>query len=448
MWLSGAVVNDPCAFEATTSPPAVGPAGGSGALSIPAPAGCAWTIDPSAVRGLTIGGTLSGTGPATRTFTMTASALPRFGIIGVGRQALPIEQTVPRMHVEFAGGTSAVLQPFAITGWALDESAAPISSQDPGVDAVHVWAYPLEGAPVFVGAVTTGISRADVANTFGNRYRLSGFQIAVSNLPSGAYRLVFFAHSTRSNAFSNVQSVDAVVQQAPQRIVIDTPSASGTVSTPFRVSGWAVDPAAADRNGSGVTFVHVWAYPDGGDPPVFLGAAEAGLPRPDVAVFLGPSADRTGFDLPAASLTPVSYTLVVFAGSVAGPPYFSQAQRLTIAPSRPMMAVDQPRASTSVNANTQIAGWALDLSSSTGTGVDVVQAWAYPVSGGAAVFVGTATQESRLDVAAFVGTRFLDCGFRIDMRGLPAGSYDLAIFARSTVTATFNNVRIVRITVQ
>jgi hypothetical protein len=92
-------------------------------------------------------------------------------------------------------------------------------------------------------------------------------------------------------------------------------------------------------------------------------------------------------------------------------------------------------------------GWALDRASSSGPGVDVVQAWAYPLSGRAPLFVGTATPTARVDVANVFGSQFLPSGFQIDAATLPAGTYDLVVFAHSTVTLSFNNSRVVRITV-
>ena len=63
------------------------------------------------------------------------------------------------------------------------------------------------------------------------------------------------------------------------------------------------------------------------------------------------------------------------------------------------------------------------------------------------IFVGTATPTTRIDVANVFGSQFLGSGFQISGATLPAGTYDLVVFAHSTVTMTFNNARVVRITV-
>ena len=64
------------------------------------------------------------------------------------------------------------------------------------------------------------------------------------------------------------------------------------------------------------------------------------------------------------------------------------------------------------------------------------------------MFVGAAPSGSaRPDVAAFFGGEFLMSGF--DFTGtLAAGTYDLVVFARNSRTLKFDQVRVVRVTVQ
>jgi hypothetical protein len=270
---------------------------------------------------------------------------------------------------------------------------------------------------------------------------------------------VFYGHSTRSGAFSAVQAVNVTVRQAQPVIVIDSPSSQVANRTPVQVSGWAVDPAAS--SGAGVDAVHIYAYPESGAPPIFLGAAVTGFFRLDVAAYLGARFTQSGFSLPAVSLLPGAYTLVVYARSTATGQFFAQTQRMTIAPSAPRINIDTPPTTppaavppggidpgTQVSNPFSISGWALDLASSTETGVDVVQAWAYPVSGAAPIFAGTATTVARPDVAAYVGPQFLNSGFQIGGVTLPPGTYTLVVFAHSTVTRAFSITKVVRITVQ
>src|SRR6185369_8452687 len=59
--------------------------------------------------------------------------------------------------------------------------------------------------------------------------------------------------------------------------VIDAPVA-GAIGQVFNVSGWAIDTGAPA--GGGVDAVHVWAFPQNGGAPVFVGVASYGGARP------------------------------------------------------------------------------------------------------------------------------------------------------------------------
>jgi hypothetical protein len=86
-----------------------------------------------------------------------------------------------------------------------------------------------------------------------------------------------------------------------------------------------------------------------------------------------------------------------------------------------------------------IAGWSLDLSSSSGAGIEAIHVWAYPASGAAPIFVGATTLTfSRGDVAAIFGAQFAVSGFSLQGT-LPAGDYTLVVFALSSVARQFNN---------
>lgn len=460
--VDAAVVTDACAFEASAAPALFGPAGGSGTLSIPAPPGCSWTVDGSAVSGLSFEQPTSGTGSATLSFRLAATTVPRRALINIGRQSVAIEQTseqtIPRMNVDLAPGSTRA-EPFEVRGWAIDDNGSgdPMAPADPGVDAIHVWAYPVSGVPIFVGTATYGLHRPEIATAFGIKYALSGFRIVVGNLPSGSYTLVFYAHSSRTNIFSNAQPVNVTVQQMPARIVIDAPGSGAAVNTPFALGGWAIDPAGVWLGRpAGVDVVHVWAYPDSGAAPVFVGEASYGGARPDVAAAFGQTYLQSGFSLFPAHLPPGSYTLVVYARSSVTFTFHGQAQRLTINPSNPLMFVDAPAAGTRLAAPFFVAGWAIDLAAGTAvvepvggntTGVDAVHVWAYPISpAGPPMFVGQATRVGRIDLAAVFRPQFVNSGFVLHGT-LPPGTYDLVVFARSTVSGTFNNARVVRITV-
>jgi hypothetical protein len=107
------------------------------------------------------------------------------------------------------------------------------------------------------------------------------------------------------------------------------------------------------------------------------------------------------------------------------------------------MNADYPAANSAVAANAfLVSGWAIDQGASSGTGVDVVQAWAYAAGSTTPMFIGTATYGiARPDVAGFVGAQFMNCGFTLVGSVPSAGAYDVYVFAHSTLTDTFSNVR-------
>ena len=119
------------------------------------------------------------------------------------------------------------------------------------------------------------------------------------------------------------------------------------------------------------------------------------------------------------------------------------------------MAVELP-APGPTSTTIRVVGWAIKQISLETAGSDAIHVWALPVGGGpstgsgqAPVFVGDATAATRVarpDVANAFGGEYLDSGF--DITGtLAPGTYNLVVFARNSVTLVFDQMRIVRITV-
>src|SRR4051794_11549707 len=87
---------------------------------------------------------------------------------------------------------------------------------------------------------------------------------------------------------------------------------------------------------------------------------------------------------------------ILVAGLTARPGW---AQNLTATGSM-RLQVDAPAVNATVSSPFAVGGWALDLSATTGTGIDAVHVWAVPVSG-PATFLGAATLGgARADVGA------------------------------------------------
>jgi hypothetical protein len=115
----------------------------------------------------------------------------------------------------------------------------------------------------------------------------------------------------------------------------------------------------------------------------------------------------------------------------------------------PRVVIDTPSPLAEVEAGFTIAGWAADLESGGGAGIATVHVWAYPIDGGAPVFLGVANSGlTRPDVAAAYGDQFASTGYGLTVRGLGPGTYDLAVFGWSQVRAGFAPAAVVRVTVR
>jgi hypothetical protein len=119
----------------------------------------------------------------------------------------------------------------------------------------------------------------------------------------GAYELEFLA---ADHAPLSVR----VVVGPPIRVVIDTPAWGETTAQPVCVAGWALDLASA--SGSGIDTIHIWGYPLNGAAPIFLGVADVGDARADVARVYGPQFEGAAFGLSAADLEAGTYDIVVY----------------------------------------------------------------------------------------------------------------------------------------
>jgi hypothetical protein len=441
-WLDGAVLKDPC-LTVTLSPALFTTDAASGTATITAPGSCSWTIDPSTVPGLSFT-TTSGSGPASLPFTLASRSAPSRDTFKVGRRSLTIERVQPLMHIDEPGPVAQ--QPFQVRGWAIEVSVNPSTIAPPAatVSTVHVWAWPMpSGAPVFLGAVPASGNRSDIASAFGPAYAASEFSVPVSGLATGTYAIVAYAQSARLGTFTQQNGVLVSVLSGT-RVAIDEPGPS--VPRTFKVRGWAVDSGAV--TGPGIDAVHVWAFPDSGAAPIWVGAADYGSPRDDIAAIYGPTFRNSGYVL-YASLPPGRYSLQVFARSTVTGEFTAATAPLTVVPdSTPEMNIDEPAPSSTISGTFQVRGWAIDRGAASGTGIDAFHIWAFPTDGSAARFVGVGSPTTRPDISALFGPQFAESGFLLTGASLPPGSYTLAVFGHSTVTNSFSVIRVVTITVQ
>jgi len=234
---------------------------------------------------------------------------------------------------------------------------------------------------------------------------------------------------------------------------VDTPGNSAVLpTTGFVIAGWAADMGAT--SGTGIDNVIAWAFPSNGGAAILAGVATYGGARPDVAAALGNAKyTNTGYGL-TAMLPAGSYTLAVYAHSFVDNSWNTPTLRnITVQPppSNPLMWVDLPGPTTiytQAPGGIIVGGWAVDLASASGPGVDAVHVWAYPQGSSTPVFVGwSTTGGARPDVGAWLGPRFTNSGFHV-AGTLAAGNYTLVVFAHSAVTGTFNDVKTLTLAVR
>ncbi|MCX6546022.1 MAG: hypothetical protein NTV05_16625 [Acidobacteria bacterium] len=120
-------------------------------------------------------------------------------------------------QMAFDAPGATVTQPFTLTGWAVDLGKIPGPGRGPGIDTVHIYAYPNPGsgqAPIFLGSATYGGTRTDVAARYPSQFgqfTKSGFSLTVRGLPVGRYDLVAFGRSTVSETFNVSATVSVTV---------------------------------------------------------------------------------------------------------------------------------------------------------------------------------------------------------------------------------------------
>jgi hypothetical protein len=345
-----------------------------------------------------------------------------------------------------------------IGGWALN-AAAPSGT---GVDAIHVYAFPSSGPAILLGVATYGTSRPDVGAVFGAQFTNSGFMLAAGgSLPVGAYTIVAYARNALTQQFDASKSAQITLTPAASNpvLAVDTPQPSQVVTSAFEVGGWAIDVGAA--TGTGVDAVQFYVIPAGGSlPGVFVGDGSYGITRTDVGAAFGSRFTNSGFHFTITGLGPGSYTLAVYARStVTGGYTILRTVPFTVSGTA-LMSIDVPGPESTIASSTfTVAGWSIDRTIEStaipGSGVDALHIYAYPNpgSGTPPIFLGVASLGVfRPDVGAAYGSRYDTSGYQLfvdrSALGLTPGVYSIAVASHSQVTGTFNNIAVVRVTLQ
>ena len=136
--------------------------------------------------------------------------------------------------------------------------------------------------------------------------------------------------------------------------------------------------------------------------------------------------------------------------SPAPAPAGASAVRVRVVVGPAMRAViDTPSADSVVEQPFTLAGWALDLAATNGTGVDTVHVWAYPATGADPIFLGVAAYgDKRADVGRMFGEALADAAYGLTADSLPPDTYDIVVYPHRAKTNTFDGAQIVRMTVR
>jgi hypothetical protein len=270
------------------------------------------------------------------------------------------------------------------------------------------------------------------------------FMARTTGVPAGTYFIRGELNDGVNVLAARYSDVPVILEVPPAQASIDTPGNGANVTQPFTVAGWAVDPSAS--SGTGVDAVHVYAQPAGGGAPIFLGVASYGGARADIGGIFGAQFTNSGWGLVAGGLAPGTYQVQAYAHSQVTGAFTLRTALVTIVTGA-RMSIDTPGAGAVVLQPFTLAGWAIDLGGSSGTGVDAVHVYAQPI-GGAPTFLGVASYGgARADIGGIFGPQFTNSGFGIVVYGLAPGSYQLLVFAHSSATGTFNNMTVVPIVV-
>ena len=352
---------------------------------------------------------------------------------------------------------SVVAQPgsLEIAGWAIDRRATTGS----GIDTVHIYAFaglssPAPPPPVFLGALNAPFQqRDDVGRVFGAQFTFSGFRVTSTQFfVPGPVLIAAYGRSVVTGQFEIV-ATRLTTLDITQVAFFQDQTPTGSLRLPTTYSGWAIDRSVATAPaayGTGISEVLVDVFSATTGQHLQVNRAAYGMSRPDVAGIFGARFQNSGFSTTIHDLGPGSYRLRVrYRLTSNGLEHSFTGSSFTVLPG-PMLSIGVPTSGATVPSTFLIGGWALDLRPGSGTGVDAVHVWAYrnPGSGTPPVFWGAAQLGvARPDIGAAFGARFTNSGFNLVVGPVAPGTYDVVVFARSSVTLAFEIFRIARVTV-
>ena len=245
-------------------------------------------------------------------------------------------------------------------------------------------------------------------------------------------------------------------------ITLESPGPNATVGNPFVLRGWVAD--GRSTSGSGIASMDIWAFPVTGGAPVFVGRPYASIERADVAAQYGERYRYSGFNATFSNLVPGTYQFLFTAWSTtlnASDHANALTVTLTVG-GGPITSIDTPFWGQTVSGgavNMLLTGWAVDMNNYQYFGVDAVHVYAINTSTGAMTFLGAATTifDSPSTPSTFyaphIGAllghpRYNYSAWMLrNQVALAPGVYYLAAYSHSYGQPSFNQPRIIAITV-
>ncbi len=184
-----------------------------------------------------------------------------------------------KIHTDLPTAGHAVSGDVSIEGWAIHLQA----TTNTGIDQVHIYLDGLAGAGgTFLGSAQYGRIRGDVADEYGPQYERSGFlyEWDTTTIAPGSHTLYIYARKAGTEIWSYATH-SVIVTSVGIEMRIDVPTENATVSGSVTIEGWAIHRAAP--TGTGVEFVHIYLDGQAGAGGTFLGAAQYGISRQDIA---------------------------------------------------------------------------------------------------------------------------------------------------------------------
>jgi hypothetical protein len=191
------------------------------------------------------------------------------------------------------------------------------------------------------------------------------------------------------------------------------------VSLPFDIAGWAADLTATA--GTAIGDVDVLT---GGCDGSLLGEAYYGHARSDVAEERGEQFGRSGWQLTVQALSAGEHELGVLVRSATGNATVCEEVSVLVSPT-PLLSIDEPVPADTLLLPFPVAGWAADLASPSGPGVERIEV----LDGGCqGRLLGEAEYGlERGDVSLEYGHQFGRSGWRFVASSLASGEHELGV---------------------